>query len=243
MSGRVHDAHPYVLMNYNGDYESLTTFAHEWGHGIHSVLANRAQPAPTADYPIFTAEIASTVNEALLLEHMLRVATSDRERLAFLGSALEGLRGTFFRQAMFAEFELAMHEVVQRGGALSGQRLSQLYGDLLRRHHGHAEGVLTIDDLVTVEWAYIPHFYSRFYVYQYATSIAAAQLFANRILAGEPGAVDTYLGLLKAGGSDHPYELVRRAGVDLATPAPYRALIARMDAIMDRIEALLPAGS
>jgi oligoendopeptidase F len=230
-------------MNYNGDYESLTTFAHEWGHGIHSVLANRAQPAPTADYPIFTAEIASTVNEALLLEHMLRVATSDRERLAFLGSALEGLRGTFFRQAMFAEFELAMHEVVQRGGALSGQRLSQLYGDLLRRHHGHAEGVLTIDDLVTVEWAYIPHFYSRFYVYQYATSIAAAQLFANRILAGEPGAVDTYLGLLKAGGSDHPYELVRRAGVDLATPAPYRALIARMDAIMDRIEALLPAGS
>jgi oligoendopeptidase F len=230
-------------MNYNGDYESLTTFAHEWGHGIHSVLANRAQPAPTAGYPIFTAEIASTVNEALLLEHMLRVATSDRERLAFLGSALEGLRGTFFRQAMFAEFELAMHEVVQRGGALSGQRLSQLYGDLLRRHHGHAEGVLTIDDLVTVEWAYIPHFYSRFYVYQYATSIAAAQLFANRILAGEPGAVDTYLGLLKAGGSDHPYELVRRAGVDLATPAPYRALIARMDAIMDRIEALLPAGS
>jgi oligoendopeptidase F len=243
MSGRVHDAHPYVLMNYNGDYESLSTFAHEWGHGIHSVLANRAQPAPTAGYPIFTAEIASTVNEALLLEHMLRVATSDRERLAFLGSALEGLRGTFFRQAMFAEFELAMHEVVQRGGALSGQRLSQLYGDLLRRHHGHAEGVLTIDDLVTVEWAYIPHFYSRFYVYQYATSIAAAQLFANRILAGEPGAVDTYLGLLKAGGSDHPYELVRRAGVDLATPAPYRALIARMAAIMDRIEALLPAGS
>ena len=183
------------------------------------------------------------MNEALLLEHMLRVATSDRERLAFLGSALEGLRGTFFRQAMFAEFELAMHEVVQRGGALSGQRLSQLYGDLLRRHHGHAEGVLTIDELVTVEWAYIPHFYRGFYVYQYATSIAAAQLFASRILAGEPGAVDTYLGLLKAGGSDHPYELVRRAGVDLATPAPYRALVARMNAIMDRIETLLPAGS
>jgi len=103
--------------------------------------------------------------------------------------------------------------------------------------------VLTIDELVTVEWAYIPHFYSRFYVYQYATSIAAAQLFANRILAGESGAVDTYLGLLRAGGSDHPYELVRRAGVDLATPAPYRALVARMNAIMDRIEALLPAGS
>ncbi len=239
MSGSVHDAHPYVLLNYNNDYESLTTLAHEWGHGLHSILANRTQPPPTARYSIFTAEIASTLNEALLLEHMLKVAANDDERLYYLGSALEGLRGTFFRQAMFAEFELAIHETVEKGGALSGQRLSQIYGDLLRRHHGHAEGVLTIDDLVTVEWAYIPHFYRGFYVYQYATSIAAGQAFAEKILAGEAGAVDTYLGLLKAGGADHPYDLVKRAGVDLATPAPYRALVARMNAIMDRIEAIL----
>ena len=160
-------------------------------------------------------------------------------RARVLGSALENYRGTFFRQAMFAEFELAIHEVVEKGGSLSGQKLSQIYGDILRRYHGDAQGVLKIDDLVTVEWAYIPHFYRRFYVYQYATSIAAGTAFADRILKGEPGAVDTYLGLLKAGGSDHPYDLVKRAGVDLATPAPYRALFARMNDIMDQIEAIL----
>jgi oligoendopeptidase F len=239
MSGAVHDAHAYVLLNYNDDYESVSTLAHEWGHGIHSTLANRTQPAPTARYSIFTAEIASTLNEALLLDHMLKVAANDSERLYYLGSALEGLRGTFFRQSMFAEFEVAIHEAVEKGGALSGDKFSQLYGGILRRHHGHDQGVLKIDDLVTVEWAYIPHFYRNFYVYQYATSIAAGQGFAKRILEGTSGAVDTYLGLLKAGGSDHPYDLVKRAGVDLATPEPYRALVARMNAIMDQIEAIL----
>jgi len=239
MSGSVHDAHPYVLLNYNDDYESVSTTAHEWGHGLHSVLANRTQPAPLAQYSIFTAEIASTLNEALLLEHMLKIAKDDDERLFYLGSALEQLRGTFFRQAMFAEFELRIHEEVEKGGALSGEEFTRLYADILRRYHGDAEGVLKIDDLVTVEWAYIPHFYRDFYVYQYATSIAASQAFAERILAGEPGAVDTYLGLLKAGGSDYPYELVKKAGVDLATPAPYRALVKRMNRIMDEIEAIL----
>jgi oligoendopeptidase F len=239
MSGSVHDAHPYVLLNYNDDYESVSTTAHEWGHGLHSVLANRTQPAPLAQYSIFTAEIASTCNEALLLEHMLKVAKDDDERLFYLGSALEQLRGTFFRQAMFAEFELRIHEEVEKGGALSGEEFTRIYADILRRYHGDAEGVLKIDDLVTIEWAYIPHFYRDFYVYQYATSIAASQAFAERILAGEPGAVDTYLGLLKAGGSDYPYELVKKAGVDLATPAPYRALVKRMNRIMDEIEAIL----
>ena len=239
MNGSVHGTHPYVLMNYNDDYESVSTVAHEWGHGIHSVLAHASQPATDARYPIFIAEIASTQNEVLLLEHMLKVASTDDEKLYYLGSALENMRGTFFRQAMFAEFELTTHEIVEKGGSLSGQKLSQIYGDLLRRYHGDAEGVMKIDDLVTIEWAYIPHFYRRFYVYQYATSIAAGTAFAERILKGEPGAVETYLGLLKAGGSDHPYDLVKRAGVDLATPAPYRALVARMNSIMDQIEAIL----
>ncbi len=239
MNGSAYDVHPFVLMNFNGDYESVSTLAHEWGHGIHSVLANRSQPFATSDYPIFTAEIASTTNEALLLEYMLKVAQSDDEKLYYLGTALEGLRSTFYRQAMFAEFELAIHEVVEKGGALSAEKLNQMYGDLLRRYHGDDKGVLKIDDLVTVEWAYIPHFYRDFYVYQYATSIAAGQAFAARILAGQPGAVDTYLGLLKAGGSDHPYDLVKRAGVDLATPAPYQALVARMNSIMDQIEQIL----
>ena len=239
MNGSAYDVHPYVLMNYNDDYESVSTVAHEWGHGMHSLLASHAQPFPTARYSTFIAEIASTLNESLLLEHMLKVAQNDEEKLYYLGSALENLRATFFRQTMFAEFELAIHEQVEKGGSLSGQQLSKIYGGLLRRYHGDAQGVLKIDDLVTVEWAYIPHFYRDFYVFQYATSIAASSAFADRILKGEPGAVDTYLGMLKAGGSDHPYDLVKRAGVDLATPVPYRALAARMNAIMDQIEAIL----
>lgn len=239
MNPGAYDVHPYVLMNYNDDYESVSTMAHEWGHGLHSLLTDRSQPYPTSDYSIFVAEIASTLNEALLLDHMLKVADNDEERLYYLGSALENLRATFFRQAMFAEFELAIHEQVEKGGSLSGPQLSKIYGDLLRRYHGQDQGVMKIDDMVTREWAYIPHFYRDFYVYQYATSIAASQLFAERILKGEPGAVDTYLGMLKAGGSDHPYDLVKRAGVDLATPAPYQALAARMNGIMDQIEAIL----
>ncbi len=239
MNGSAYDVHPYVLMNYVGDYESVSTIAHEWGHGLNSLLASKAQPYPTAQYATFIAEIASTLNENLLLDHMLEVAGSDEEKLYYLGSALENLRATFFRQAMFAEFELAIHEKVEKGESLSGAELSRMYGDLLRRYHGDAQGVLKIDDLVTIEWAYIPHFYRDFYVYQYATSIAASTAFADRIKRGEPGAVDTYLAMLKAGGSDHPYDLVKRAGVDLATPGPYRALAARMDEIMDQIEAIL----
>lgn len=239
MNGSAYDVHPFVLMNYVDNYESVSTIAHEWGHGLHSLLASHAQPYPTAQYATFIAEIASTLNEALLLDRMLKVADNDDEKLYYLGSALERLRGTFFRQAMFAEFELAIHEQMEKGGSLSGQQLSKIYGDLLRRYHGDAQGVLKIDDLVTIEWAYIPHFYRDFYVYQYATSIAASSAFADRILKGEPGVVDTYLGLLKAGGSDHPYDLVKRAGVDLATPMPYRALATRMNSIMDQIEAIL----
>jgi len=239
MNGAAYDVHPYVLTNYVDDYESVSTISHEWGHGMHTLLADHNQPYPTSDYPIFTAEIASTLNEALLLDHVLKVATSDQEKLYYLGTALENLRATFFRQAMFAEFELEIHEAVEKGESLTGEKFSQIYGDLLRRYHGDKEGVLKIDDLVTIEWAYIPHFYRDFYVYQYATSIAASSAFAERILKGEPGAVDTYLGVLKAGASDHPYEIVKRAGVDLATPAPYQALVARMNAIMDQIEAIL----
>ncbi len=238
-SGSVYDVHPFVLMNFNDDYESVSTLAHEWGHTMHSYLANAAQPFPTADYSIFVAEVASTFNEALLLDHMLDTAKNDDERLFYLGSALEGLRGTFFRQAMFAEFELEIHTMVEKGEALSGERLSQLYGELLRRYHGQDAGVMSIDDAYTVEWAYIPHFYYDYYVYQYATSIAAASLFAQEVMDGEPGAVDRYLGVLKAGGSEYPYQLLKEAGVDLATTTPYDALIARMNRIMDEIETIL----
>ena len=239
MYGIAYDVHPYVMMNYNDDYESVTTLAHEWGHGMHSYLANHAQPFVTANYPIFIAEIASTFNEQLLLDSVLKSAKSDDERLLYLGSALEGLRGTFFRQAMFAEFERNIHARVDRGEPVSGDALTKTYCDILKRHHGTAEGVVGVDDRYCVEWAYIPHFYNPFYVYQYATSIAASSLFAQKVAAGEPGALKRYVDLLRAGGSDYPYELVKTAGVDLATPAPYQALVARMNMIMDEIEALL----
>ncbi|HET7548271.1 MAG TPA: oligoendopeptidase F [Usitatibacter sp.] len=239
MAGAAYDVHPFLLINYTGNYESVSTIAHEWGHAMHTWLANRAQPYPTSRYPIFIAEIASTCNEALLLDYVLKNAKDDDERLLYLGSALEGLRGTFFRQAMFAEFERDVHARVDKGESLTGAKLTRIYDKILKEYHGDAEGVVKIDDKYAVEWAYIPHFYNSFYVYQYATSIAASSLFAEAILKGEPGARERYLDLLKAGASDYPYELVKRAGVDLATPAPYQALVARMNRIMDEIEAIL----
>jgi oligoendopeptidase F len=240
MQGSAYDVHPYVLMNYNDDYESVTTIAHEWGHAMHTHLANKAQPFVTADYAIFIGEIASTFNEELLLQHVLETAKSDDQRLYYLGSALEQLRGTFFRQAMFAEFERNVHARVDKGEPLSGEAFTKTYCDILKRYHGASDGVVAIDDAYCVEWAYVPHFFSLpFYVYQYATSIAASSLFAKRVQEKQPGVLDRYLALLKAGGSNYPYDLVKAAGVDLATPEPYQALFARMNAIMDEIEAIL----
>jgi oligoendopeptidase F len=238
MAGSAYDVHPFVLMNYSDNYESVTTLAHEWGHAMHSYFTNASQPFISSDYATFVAEIASTFNEAMLLENALKSARNDDERLLYLGSALEGLRGTFFRQTMFAEFERDIHARADKGESLSGQKLSEIYGEILRRYHGDKEGVVKIDDLYTVEWAYIPHFYYTFYVYQYATSIAASSLFADAVLKGQPGAREKYLKLLSAGSSDYPYELVKAAGVDLAKPAPYQAVIARMNRVMDEIEAI-----
>ena len=239
MNGIVYDVHPFLLLNYNNDYESVSTLAHEWGHAMHSWLANKNQTFLNADYPTFTAEIASTTNEGLLLDYMLKNAKNDDERLLYLGSALENFRGTFFRQAMFADFERTVHARVDKGEALSGAELSKIYLDLLRRYHGEKEGVMKIDERYGIEWAYIPHFYNRFYVFQYATSISAGTMFSEQILSAKPGAVERYLGILKAGGSAYPYELVKGAGVDLASPAPYQAVVKRMNAIMDEMEAIL----
>ncbi|NDI84018.1 oligoendopeptidase F [Undibacterium crateris] len=239
MTGAGYDVHPYILLNYNDDYESLSTLGHEWGHAMHSYLANKAQPFITSDYPTFTAEIASTTNEVFLLDHMLKIAKSDDERLLYLGSALENLRGTFFRQAMFADFEREVHAKVDKGESLTGEGLSQIYSGILKRYHGDQEGIMKIDDVYATEWAYIPHFYTRFYVFQYATSIAAGSMFADEVLKGTPGARDNYLNILKTGGAAYPYQLVKQAGVDLASPAPYQAVFKRMNSIMDQIEGIL----
>ncbi len=239
MNGSAYDVHPYLLLNHNDDYESLSTLAHEWGHAMHSYLANKAQPFITANYQTFTAEIASTTNEVLLLDHMMKIAKTDEERLLYLGSDLENLRTTFFRQAMFADFERTVHARVDQGESLTGEAITQIYGDILKRYHGHKEGVVKIDDLYAIEWAYIPHFYQGFYVFQYATSISAGSMFAADILQAKPGARERYLNVLKAGGSRYPYELVKEAGVDLASKAPYQALIARMNRVMDQIELIV----
>ena len=242
MNGEVYDVHPYLLLNHTDDYDSVSTLAHEWGHAMHSYLANRAQPFVTAGYPTFTAEIASTTNEVLLLDHMLKIAKTDDEKLLYLGSELENLRATFFRQAMFADFEREVHARVDKGESLTGEAITKIYGDILKRYHGDKEGVVKIDELYTIEWAFIPHFYNRFYVFQYATSITAGNMFATEILQGTPGVRERYLNILRAGGSRYPYELVKEAGVDLATPAPYQALAARMNSIMDQIESILAKG-
>ena len=239
MYGAVYDVHPYLLLNYNGVYDDVSTFVHEWGHAIHTLLSQAQNPYETAGYETFTAEIASTTNEVLLQEHMLSKDISDQERLYYLGTALEAVRGTFFRQTMFAEFELRIHELVEAGEALSGARMTELYEQLVRQYHGSDEGVLTYDPAYAVEWAFIPHFYRNFYVFQYATSIAGGTMFAERFLDGDDRARDDYLAVLSAGGSRHAYELLQEYGIDLATDAPYDALIARMDRVMDEIEQIL----
>jgi oligoendopeptidase F len=226
-------------MNFQGTYDSVSTLAHEWGHAMHSHLSNRAQPFADCHYSIFTAEVASTFNEALLMDRMLAEADGDQERLFFLGRELEALRGTFFRQSMFAEFELRIHETVEQGDTLSADRFTKIYSELQRAYHGHDEGILTIDDAYAVEWAYIPHFYYNFYVYQYATSVAASSLLVERVRQGEDGAVGDYLELLASGGSEYPYDQLVEAGVDLATPGPYEALMRRMVGIMDEIETIV----
>ncbi len=239
MYGDVYDVHPFLLLNHNGQFNDVSTFTHEWGHAIHTMLAQEHNPYETAGYATFTAEIASTTNEVLLQEHMLGQDLSNEERLFYLGTALEAVRGTFFRQVMFAEFELRIHEMVEAGEALSGEKMTGVYEQLLRQYHGADAGVMTIEPAYAVEWAFIPHFYRNFYVFQYATSIAGGTRFAERFLAGDEQARDDYLAVLSAGGSRYAYELLREYGIDLATDAPYDALIARMDRVMDEIEAIL----
>ncbi len=239
MSGAAYGVHPYVLLNHTDDWGSATTLAHEMGHAMHSWLSQQVQPYPTTDYATFLAEIASTFNENLLLDYMLEHAKSDDERLFYLGSRLETLRTTYFRQAIFAEFELAIHEAHERGEPLTGPKMTEMYAEILRGAYGHDQGVVTITDADALEWAYVHHFHYDFYVFQYATSLAASSLLSQRVLDGEKGAVERYLTLLEAGGNDDAHEILKRAGVDMATPEPYRALEKQMNDIMDEMERIL----
>ena len=236
MNGSAYDVHPYLLLNHNNDFRSVSTFAHEWGHAVHTLLANRAQPYELADYSTFIAESASIGNEMLLSDYMIAHAQTSAEKLYFLGEALESIRTTFFRQVMFAEFELALHEEVEHDRPLSGARMTDMYCSLLRRYYGEAEGVMKIDPAYCVEWAYVPHFYYNFYIYQYATSMAGAAYLTDQIGQGGAAARERYLGMLRAGGSDYPYAIYRKAGLDMTEATAYRALVTRMNRLMDEIE-------
>ncbi len=238
MNPEAYDVHPFVLMSFNKNYESVSTVAHEWGHAMHSVLANAAQPFELANYGLFVAEIPSTTNEMLLADYVAAHAKTKEEKVYALSQQLELLRRTFFRQAMFAEFELKAHEAVEKDQSLTGEDLTKLYLELIRRYHGDAQGVMKIEDLYGTEWEYIPHFYNDYYVYQYATSISAAAYFAEGIEKGDAALRTRYLDMLKAGGSDDPYLVVKKAGLDMATAAPYQALVHRMDRLLDELDAL-----
>ncbi len=238
MNGSAYDVHPYLLLNHNDDYASLSTLAHEWGHAVHTLLTTKNQPYEKSNYSTFVAESASIANEMLLVDYMVKHAKTREEKLYYLGEALESIRGTFFRQVMLAEFELAIHEEIEQGRPLSGARMTELYCGLVKKYHGEAQGVMRINPDYCIEWAFIPHFFYNFYVYQYATSMAGAAEFSDAIVREGKPAAERFLALLRAGGSDYPYELYKHAGIDMASPAPYQALIARMNRIMDEIEAL-----
>jgi oligoendopeptidase F len=239
MNGSAYDVHPYLLLNHNDDYQALTTLAHEWGHAVHTMLTRGAQPFEKSNYSTFIAETASIGNEMLLVDYMVEHAKTKEEKLYYLGQGLETIRTTFFRQTMFAEFQLAIHDELEQGRPLSGERMTSMYCGLLKQYYGETEGVTKINPAYCVEWAYIPHFYYGFYVWQYATSMAGAAQLTDDILTHGAPARDRFLTLLKAGGSDYPYNLYKKAGIDMATAEPYRKLVARMAHILDQIDELM----
>ena len=238
-SGDAYDVHPYMLINYNGKYNDVSTVAHEMGHTMQSYFSNKTQPYPLAGYPIFVAEVASTFNEALLIDHMLTVVKEPSARLALLGNYLEGIKGTVFRQTQFAEFEMKMYEMAQKGQPLTGQALAKLYLDITRKYYGHDQGVCIVDDYIANEWSYIPHFYRDFYVFQYATSFTASAALEAKVQSGDPEARKRYLAFLSAGGSKYPIDLLKDAGVDMTTNEPLDLAMARMNKVMDEMEALI----
>ncbi len=230
------DVHPYLLLNLSDKYDGLSTYAHEWGHAMHTLLANKAQPYELSGYPTFTAEVASTAHELLLANMMVERAPSKQEKLFYLGQIMENYRGTFFRQSMFAEFQLAINDLANKGEGLSGEKMSALYLDLLKRYHGPK---VQIEPVYAAEWAYIQHFYFGFYVWQYATSITAANFFAQKVMHGTSADRDRYLSVLRAGGSDYGYNLLKMGGLDMATAEPYRLIVDSFSKVLDQAEALI----
>ena len=228
--------HPYVLLNYQDKINDVFTLAHEMGHALHSFYTNMTQPYVYSEYKIFVAEVASTVNESLLMRYLLPRATSKQEKAYLLNHYLEEFRGTVFRQTMFAEFEKIIHEKVEQGEALNSKELCDMYYQLNKKYFGET---VNVDEDISMEWSRIPHFYSSFYVYKYATGFSAATAIAEKILTEGKPAVDKYLEFLKSGGSNYPIELLKIAGVDLSSPQPIQDALAVFEKTLDELEEIL----
>ena len=227
--------HPYVLLNYHDTLNDAFTLIHEMGHSLHSYYSNACQPTVYSDYVIFVAEVASTCNEALLMSYLLQVTEDKAKRAYLINYFLEQFRTTLYRQTMFAEFELALSELAQKGEGITADTCNQIYRDLNRQYFGED---IVLDEEIALEWARIPHFYYDFYVYQYATGYAAAIALSRRILSGEPGAVEDYLGFLKGGCSKPPIELLKGAGVDMSTAQPVNEALKLFDELISQMEEL-----
>lgn len=227
--------HPFVLMNYQNNVNNMFTLAHEMGHAMHSYYSDKHQPYLDAQYKIFVAEVASTLNESLLMDYMLKNTDDPRKKMYLLNYYLEQFRGTVYRQTMFAEFEKMIHEKVEAGEPLTPETLCDMYYDLNLDYHGPD---MVIDEDIRMEWARIPHFYNDFYVYQYATGFSAATALSQQILNEGSPAVERYLTFLQSGGSDYPLELLRKAGVDMASPKPVVQALNVFARLLDEMEEL-----
>ncbi|MDT0122070.1 oligoendopeptidase F [Paenibacillus sp. RRE4] len=227
--------HPYVLLNHKDNLNSMFTLAHEMGHALHSHYSDTALSYRDAQYTIFLAEVASTTNEALLMDYMLNKSTDPKEKLYLLTYYADQFRTTVFRQTMFAEFEKIIHERAEQGEALTPQLLSEIYYNLNVQYHGKN---MVVDKDIEMEWARIPHFYNSFYVYKYATGFSAATSFSKQILEEGQPAVDRYLGFLKSGGSDYSINILKKAGVDMSTPQPIREAMSVFKELIEQMEQL-----
>lgn len=225
--------HPYVLLNHKDNLNSMFTLAHEMGHALHSYYSDKEQPYRDAQYTIFLAEVASTLNESLLMDYLLKRTNDPKEKMYLLTYYADQFRTTVFRQTMFAEFELIIHEKSEAGESLTPQLLSEIYYELNQKYHG---GGMVVDQDIEMEWARIPHFYTSFYVYKYATGFSAATSFAQQILDEGQPAVDRYLGFLKSGGSDFSINILKKAGVDMSTPDPIRQAMSVFEELIEEME-------
>ncbi|MGL4652337.1 oligoendopeptidase F [Cetobacterium sp.] len=239
----IYDVHPYMLLNYNGTMDAVFTLAHELGHTMHSMLSTENQPYPTSSYTIFVAEVASTFNERLLLDNMLKNTTDSKEKIALIEQAIGGIVGTYYIQTLFADYEYAAHEIVEKGGAITPEVLNKIMENLFKDYFGNE---LTMDELQKIIWSRIPHFFnSPYYVYQYATSFAASANLYDRITNLKYSekerelAKEQYLTLLKSGGNDHPMNQLKKAGVDLSKKDSFTAVSAEFNRLIDLLEAEL----